>query len=262
MSIPLRSTPTSSTAAAAAPPAKEHKGFKAGVGEVVRTVGPPFFIGVAVMVVLVSTTGLLLTHVFDQSWLGHLDVRLAKSLEAHRTPRLTSLTGKGTFPADPLTVASLWLLAVIVVSFVERHWRAPFFIMVAIGGEKLSYYLSTLIVRRPRPPVETIGQRHVTSSFPSGHVGSAISLYAGVTLLVLLLVYGRLRPWIVVVTTVVGAFFAAMVGYSRMYRGHHFLTDVIVGAAVGTTWVIIWYRVILRPYLDERNARLSARAAG
>ena len=257
MSLPIRSYAEDAPPVVDPTTLEEHKGFKAGVAEVVRTVGPPFFIGVAVMVAIVSTTGLLLTHVFDQSWLGHLDVRLAKSLEAHRTTRLTSLTGKGTFPADPLSVASLWLLAVIVVSFVERHWRAPFFIMVAIGGEKLSYYLSTLIVRRPRPPVETIGQRHVTSSFPSGHVGSAISLYAGLTLLILVLIVGRLRPWIVAITCAVGAVFAAMVGYSRMYRGHHFLTDVIVGAGVGMTWVIISYRVILRPYLAERSARLS-----
>jgi len=66
MSIPLRSTPIGTTPVAAAPAVKEHKGFKAGVAEVVRTVGPPFFIGIAVMVVIVSTTGLLLTHVFDQ----------------------------------------------------------------------------------------------------------------------------------------------------------------------------------------------------
>jgi undecaprenyl-diphosphatase len=232
------------------------------VGEVTRTVGPPFLIGIALTVAIVSTIGLLLTHIFDQSWIGHLDSRLATSLEAHRTPRLTSLTGKGTFFADPLTVASLWALAVLVVTVVERRWRPPLFIMVAIGGEKLSYYISTLIVRRPRPPVETIGQRHVTSSFPSGHVGSSISLYAGVTLLVLALHAGRLRPRIIAITFAVGAIFAAMVGYSRMYRGHHFLTDVIVGASVGAVWVAISYRVVLRPDLEERNGRLSVDRSG
>ena len=38
---------------------------------------------------------------------------------------------------------------------------------------------------------------------------------------------------------VVGAFFAAEVGYSRLYRGHHFFTDVVMGTVIGATWVVI-----------------------
>jgi hypothetical protein len=79
------------------------------------------------------------------------DVRLEKSLEAGRTARLDSWTGVGTFFADPITVASLWLLAIVVIAIVARRSRPPMFVMFAIGGEKLSHLFSTLIVRRPRP---------------------------------------------------------------------------------------------------------------
>jgi undecaprenyl-diphosphatase len=125
--------------------------------------------------------------------------------------------------------------------------------MVAIGGEKLSYLITTLIVDRPRPEVETIGKVHVTSSFPSGHVASAVSLYAGVTMLVLVLAAGQLHRQHVWTGVAVGVIFTAIVGYSRMYRGHHFLTDVITGMFIGAAWIVIAYRYVLRPYLDDQR---------
>jgi membrane-associated phospholipid phosphatase len=59
----------------------------------------------------------------------------------------------------------------------------------------------------------------------------------------------------VVITTIVALFFAVEVGYSRMYRGHHFLTDVIAGACIGVAWVIIAYRFVLSPYIRERREK-------
>ena len=207
--------------------------------------------------IVASAIGLLLTHVFEHSALVRLDIRLDNTLASHRTARLNTLTGVGTFFADPLPVATALLLAIVITACVVRHWRAPLFLAVAVGGEKLSYYLSTLIVNRPRPQVPTVGTVHVTSSFPSGHVGSAISLWASIALLTMTLVAGRLSRRAVVVAILVGLLFASEVGFSRLYRGHHFLTDVLVGAAIGTVWVVLSYRVVLAPYLEERVAKAA-----
>ena len=234
-------------------------GFRAAVTEIVHTVIPPFILAMAATIAVASAIGLLLTHVLNDSGLVHWEERLVESLEANRTPRLTSLTGAGTFIADPIPVAVLWGLSVVVVSITTRRWRPAMFIMVAVGGEKLSYLVSTLIVRRPRPEVTTVGTVHVTSSFPSGHVGSAVSLYGSLTLLVLVLLAGRLRPQFIWITAIVASIFAVVVGYSRLYRGHHFLTDVIVGCAIGSTWVAVSYRLVLRPYLEGRDARTHRR---
>jgi len=228
--------------------------FRHGVADATRHLAPPFVIGVVSVTAFASVVGLLLTHVLEHSAIVRFDVRIAEALEASRTPRLTTLTGIGTFFADPLPVAGFWLLAVIISAVALRHWRPPMLFMIAIGGEKLSYFLSTLIVDRPRPEVETVGKVHVTSSYPSGHVGSAISLWASLALLVMTLIAGRLNKRAVVVAVIVGAFFAAEVGYSRLYRGHHFFTDVVMGAVIGTTWVIIGYNYVLAPYLKERGA--------
>ncbi|MEO8693943.1 MAG: phosphatase PAP2 family protein [Acidimicrobiales bacterium] len=235
----------------AAPP--RHGRFRHGLADATRHLGPPFVLGVIAVTIVASSVGLLLTHVLDNSFIVHFDVRLAETLADHRTTQLTKLTGIGTFFADPIPVAGFWLLAVVISAIALRHWRPPMLFMIAIGGEKLSYFLSTLIVDRPRPQVETVGKVHVTSSYPSGHVGSAISLWATLALLIVTLIAGRLTKRGVIVPIIVGAFFAAEVGYSRLYRGHHFFTDVVMGTVIGATWVIIGYKFVLAPYLTEQR---------
>jgi undecaprenyl-diphosphatase len=228
---------------------------KHGFGQMLRHVGPPFFISMFVVTAVASAVGLVLKDVVDDSALVRFDVWLVETLEANRTATLDTLTGVGTFFADPLPVAVVWFIAVIVTAVVFRHWRPPLFFMVAIGGEKLSYLFTTLVVDRPRPEVETVGKVHVTSSYPSGHVGSAVSLWAGLALLVFAVIACRLDKRAVVATTIVALFFALEVGFSRIYRGHHFFTDVVMGALIGTAWVVLAYRYVLAAYLRERRER-------
>jgi len=240
------------------PPSRWMKS-RATLAEIIRTVALPFVLLMVTVIAVASSIGLLLTHTLADSRLVHWEQHLASRLEAGRTPRLTSATGVGTFFADPIPVAVVWVAAVLIFAVVTRHWRPPVFIMMAVGGEKLSYLLSTLVVRRPRPDVVTIGKVHVTSSFPSGHVGSSVSLYGSITVLIVVLAGGAWRSRLLWVPVVVAALFAIMVGYSRMYRGHHFLSDVIVGCAIGATWVVVSYRVVLRPWAEDHRPRATHR---
>ena len=79
--------------------------------------------------------------------------------------------------------------------------------------------------RRPFLDIEdhlVIGPRTPDHSFPSGHTASS---FAAATSLAV----GRPR-WAPVLILVAGA-----VGLSRVYLGHHYVTDVVGGAAVGAT---------------------------
>jgi undecaprenyl-diphosphatase len=227
------------------------------VGEIIRTAGLPWLGWLLVMITVMSAVGLLLTHVLDDTALVHFDVRTAQHLADSRTPRFDTLTGAGTFIADPISVATLWLIAVVAAAWITRSWVAPAFILGAIGGEKLSYLVTTLIVERPRPEVPTIGKVHFTSSYPSGHVGSAITLYGSIAILLLCLYLRDSRRWRVVLGLVV-ATLATIVALSRLYRGHHFVTDVVCGALVGIAWLAIAHHLTLARH-PVRRARQHRR---
>lgn len=84
------------------------------------------------------------------------------------------------------------------------------------------------IFRRPRPFMNQVKINAVyqpqSTSFPSGHTSSAFT-----TATALSQVYNK---WYVVAPAYL---WAGSMGYSRMYLGVHYPSDVITGAALGTT---------------------------
>ena len=230
-----------------------------------RQVGLPVVAGVIFITLISAFVGLLITHVLDGS-VGHLDLHVTRTVVAHRTAALDRLTAAATVPADTIAVAVLSVAAVAVAAWWTRALVLPAFFVAAVGGEKLTYLLTTELVRRPRPPVPPLGHVFATSSFPSGHVGSVITLYGGIVLAVLscdAVRHGRQRPRPArLALGAVVAGIAVLVAFSRVYRGHHYLTDVVWGAVVGATWLAFaWH--LTRPGQelegDSPNLGSSAR---
>jgi undecaprenyl-diphosphatase len=60
------------------------------------------------------------------------------------------------------------------------------------------------------------------ASFPSGHTSTAFALATSMSI--------QYKKWYVVVPAFA---WAGSVGYSRMYLGEHYPTDVLAGAAIG-----------------------------
>src|SRR5262245_32508327 len=152
------------------------------------------------------------------------------------------LAEAGTWLAETFTVPVVLVIAIAIAWRVSSNVAAPAFLAVAVGGEKLLYLVSSLVVGRDRPPVPNVGTNYATSSFPSGHVASAITLYGSIALVIALR-----RPAVVrlLVLAVVGLI-AAIVAVCRMYAGFHFPSDCVAGATVGVVWLAVTYRSFLR----------------
>ena len=74
---------------------------------------------------------------------------------------------------------------------------------------------------------------HMHHSFPSGHTATAFAIFFGLALFIK-------KSWLKVVLI----FLAALGGYSRIYLGQHFLTDVIAGSVIGVFTSIIFYNFV------------------
>jgi membrane-associated phospholipid phosphatase len=201
-------------------------------------------LGVVVLAItaVVIGVGELITNWSAAASVRDWDLSFERTLAAHRTGWADHLTAGGTWFAESIPILDLTIFAVDLVARATRRWRAAGFVALAVAGEKLVYSISVLVVARPRPPVATVGHTYATSSFPSGHVGSAVVLYGAVALLVW---WGRPEWRAGRRAVLAGAIVLTLVvAFCRMYRGFHFPTDVVTGAAIGLVWLTACARVL------------------
>jgi len=131
-------------------------------------------------------------------------------------------------------------LALLAASALALWWKrfTPLLLTaVAAGGSLAMTVIGKQTIDRARPvrslavpPFET------SASFPSGH---ALNSWV-ILLLIAYLVCCRVRrPWVRVATVLVAVLLGLAMGASRVFLGHHWLTDVLVGLTLGSAWLVV-----------------------
>ncbi|HEY8754540.1 MAG TPA: phosphatase PAP2 family protein [Arthrobacter sp.] len=102
-----------------------------------------------------------------------------------------------------------------------------------------------ILVSRPRPPADAAGSLIAetgNNSFPSGHTAFAVSLVLAIALVLARGTAQRLAA------LAAGSLFIAVVAFSRMYLGVHYLSDVIgsvlISSAAILAWLPVWNNLI------------------
>jgi undecaprenyl-diphosphatase len=120
----------------------------------------------------------------------------------------------------------VWMaVSIAILLFAEEGWRTFQQLAVAFGLDLSVYKIMKRLFSRPRPFVllPFISQLHAPPdeySFPSGHTAAAF-----VMVTVVGSTYGVLVPPLLVL--------AMLIGFSRVYLGVHFPSDVIAGTVLG-----------------------------
>ena len=130
-------------------------------------------------------------------------------------------------------------LTVALVLFVagwlayRRRWRElSCFAVIAIGGALLSEWVKEF-VSRPRPSALSFSD--YGTSFPSGHVTSAATIFGAAYYFLGKPCAGQTWRRYLATVGVVGL--VLVIAFQRVYFTHHWLSDVVGGALLGTGWL-------------------------
>ena len=168
-----------------------------------------------------------------------LDKAVYAALQRLREPAFDTVLVAITELGDSkvvMPVAAAGLAALLLM----RRWRAALFLLIATAGAAVFVGGVKGVIHRPRPV--QIYDGLVQYSFPSGHASMSIVLYGT---LAFLLAYGAPARWRRRVAFLALAL-VALIAFSRVYLGAHWLSDVLAGLAFGMAWVALLAMIYVR----------------
>jgi membrane-associated phospholipid phosphatase len=182
---------------------------------------------------------ILAYNLINQGPLMQWDLPLAKSFHAlalNSSPLVINIMIAGYYIGKWGIVLIAILLGLYFLY--KRFWCELALVTIGIGGSDLVFLLLSNFFNRPRPFLlfDTMiwpGSPNIPG-FPSGHV---FSLVVCCGFLVYLL-WPKLKSYTGKVFAIFIALLAILfIGFSRLYIGDHYLTDIIAGYALGFAWL-------------------------
>jgi len=217
--------------------AAKHPAFLAFVGKRLdRTVfsGLPLtLLGTAFLYILLLLGGVI-EDVLSMDPIVALDSRIENLLYAFRDPLLVKVFLWVTLLAKaPIALGFALFLVVLFFLRGRREFILP--LMVTVGGSGLFNLLGKVAFHRQRPAGVGV-YAEASFSFPSGHSTTAMALYG----FAVYCLWRRAATWGMRLNVLfAGIFLVASIGFSRLYLGVHFLSDVLGGYLLGLLWLVI-----------------------
>jgi membrane-associated phospholipid phosphatase len=208
-------------------------------------------IGVGMFLVGSLLFGAFAYSVWTKGPLLQWDIPLARQMhtEAVREPsRIIEILTFGFFVGKELLQVVVVILAVYFLH--KRYWPELAMLLIGSGGGALIWYYLIGIFNRPRP-AEQLGIVVSDASFPSGHTISAVICYGLLAYLLVPKMPSLFWKWVIVIAAIVTM---AFIGFSRLFLGGHYLTDILAGYALGLAWAGLVFTLIERLFVKRRTS--------
>lgn len=161
-----------------------------------------------------------------------LDTAISQAVYTYRSPVLTDLMyGLSFLGGELVMIAAIIIVSILLLKSYKRE--ALLLFILVLGGHILTGFLKALL-QVPRPTLDPLYIEKLYS-FPSGHSMNSFIFYCGLAYLTFHLTRNRRLS---VLLSILAAILIFLIGFSRIYLGVHYPSDVIAGYIAGFWWLI------------------------
>lgn len=213
-----------------------------------------FWIAIAVLLIGAAAFAIIAASVAGSAPFLKQEMQVSVWLHTHGSPAFTAILLAITQLHSPV---GLSVLALIVAFYIWRHGDRYWVMslgMALVGGMLLNTLLK-FAYGRERPTWEDPLLTLHSQSFPSGHTAGATLFYG---FLAAYMVWRMRNAPARVLAVLACAFMVALVGFSRIYLGVHYLSDVLAAVSMSTAWLV--FSLILVREIAKRRGRLAPAA--
>lgn len=159
------------------------------------------------------------------------DQQILFTLQDWHTPLLDQIMVGVTFLGNTSVLAGLIIVTTSALIYWKKRSEATVFVIAALGASGLNVLLKDLFARdRPQLWEQIVDVQFY--SFPSGHAMISLVIYSMIAY-ILATNFPKLRGvFLLFLIPLVLA-----IGFSRLYLGVHYPTDIIAGYAAGFVWL-------------------------
>jgi undecaprenyl-diphosphatase len=136
---------------------------------------------------------------------------------------------------------------VLLILFRQRRWRSLAYLTTTLLGSIVINRTAKVLLHRVRPHLWESPAPEFDYGFPSGHAMSSMTLVAA---LLILTWHSRWRLPVLVV----GGLFVLTIGWTRLYLGVHYPSDILAGWMASVAWAV-GVSVLLRLHPTNRRSK-------
>lgn len=209
-------------------------------------------LAVAGLLVFAGLTGLVTTGLT-----AGVDLAVTRAIQSITLPGFGALMLGASLPGFP-PQSALVVLGVVALFWFAGYRTEAGFALAASASAIVTETVKSL-VNRPRPDAALVNVLAGADghSFPSGHTLFYVTFFGFLAYLA----YAQLRPGVlrsaVLVATVA---LVLAIGPSRIWMGHHWVSDVLASYALGLTYLVLLVQVYSRRRLARPRRPVAAGA--
>jgi membrane-associated phospholipid phosphatase len=163
------------------------------------------------------------------------DRTVAAGLHTHSTDLATALMSAVTQLGGTQALLAVTLAAALALIAKGRLAHAALMGAALAGGEVLNLALKAAF-ERPRPSFQEPLATAAGYSFPSGHAMVSLTVYGALAFVIATSVKSRRARGAILASALA---LVLAIGFSRIYLGVHYVSDVLAAYAAGAAWLSV-----------------------